>query len=148
MTIAPLDSVEPIGGGRLTAAQSLRRWGNWINLSTPLGLLVVKLGAGRARRGPRGLYLADGYRLGFPVASAFTIGNVVITSRRWSELFAGRPNLLRHEERHSWQYLICGGLPLFPLYGLAMLWSYASTRTLARGNVFERAAGLADGGYL
>ncbi|MBO0813187.1 MAG: hypothetical protein J2P23_14240, partial [Microlunatus sp.] len=61
---------------------------------------------------------------------------------------AANPNLLRHEERHSWQYLVCCGLPFFPLYALALLWSYATTRDLARGNLFERAAGLADGGYV
>lgn len=143
-----MDDVRPIGGGRLTRAQQLRRWGNWFNLSTPVGLLIARIGRAEVRRGPRGLLLADGYRLGFPIAGAFTVGNVVITARRWSDLLAASPNLLRHEERHSWQYLLCLGLPFFPLYAAAMAWSWLRTGNLARGNVFERTAGLADGGYL
>jgi hypothetical protein len=142
-----MDVVQPIGSSRLTTGQRLRRWGNWANLSTPVGLLVARIGRARVRPGPRGLVLADGYRYRFPVAGAFTIGNVVITSRRWSELLAARPNLLIHEERHSWQYLACLGLPFFPMYAAAMLWSWLRTGNLARGNVFERVAGLADGGY-
>jgi hypothetical protein len=139
--------VQPIGGGRLTPAQRLRHLGNWVNLSTPFGLLVGRIGGARVRSGPRGLYLAEGYRWGFPIASAFTVGDVVITARQWSELLTGRPNLLLHEERHSWQYLACGGLPMVPLYGLAMAWSWLRTGSPAEGNVFERTAGLADGGY-
>jgi hypothetical protein len=139
--------VEPIGGGRMTPVQQLRFVGNWINLTTPLGLLAGRIGGAQAKRGPRGLYLAEGYRYGFPVASAFTIGNVVITSRSWDQLLSANPNLLLHEERHSWQYLACGGLPFFPLYGLAMAWSYVRSGSPATDNVFERAAGLVDGGY-
>lgn len=141
-------AVEPIGRGRMTRAQRIRFIGNWVNLSTPFGLLVSRLGGARIRHGSRGLYLADGYRYGLPVASAFTIGNVVITRHSWGELLAGRPNLLVHEERHSTQYLVCGGLTFFPLYGMAMLWSYLRTRTPALGNAFERDAGLIAGGYL
>lgn len=140
--------VEPIGGGRMTPVQRFRFIGNWVNLSTPFGLSVARLGGARIRHGARGLYLAEGYRYRFPVAPAFTIGNVVITGHSWDELLAERPDLLLHEARHSWQYLVCGGLPFFPLYGLAMLWSYASTHSLALGNAFERDAGLAAGGYL
>ena len=143
-----VEVVKPIGGGRLTTAQRLRHVGNWVNLSTPLGLLISGLGGGRVRPGPRGLYLAEGYRWSFPIASAFTVGDVVITGRRWPELLAARPNLLLHEERHSWQYLGCGGLPLLPLYVLAMTWSWLRTGSPARANPFERAAGLADGGYV
>ncbi|QGN35589.1 hypothetical protein GJV80_13715 [Microlunatus sp. Gsoil 973] len=143
-----IHAVEPIGGGRLTRAQALRHWGNWVNLSTPLGMLVSRIGGARVRRGPRGLYLAEGYRLSFPIASAFTIGDVVITGRDWDDLLAASPDLLSHEERHSRQYFACLGLPFFPLYGLAMLWSYVRTRSVALGNAFERDAGLAEGGYL
>jgi len=141
-------SVEPIGGGRMTAWQRIRFTGNWINLSTSFGLLAAHLGRASIRRGARGLYLADGYRYRFPVAAAFTVGNVVITRHTWGDLLAARPGLLLHEERHSTHYLICGGLGFLPLYGLAMLWSYARTRTPALGNAFERDAGLAAGGYL
>jgi hypothetical protein len=148
MIIGMVRRVEPIGSGRLTGLQRLRFWGNWLNLSTPAGLLVGRLGGGRVKRGARGLYLADGYRFGFPIATAFTIGSVVITRGTWDQRLAANPNLLRHEERHTWQYLVCFGLPFFPLYALALLWSYATTRDIARGNVFERTAGLADGGYV
>jgi len=140
--------VEPIGGGRMTTWQRIRFVGNWLNLSTPVGCLAGRLGGARFRRGPRGLYLADGYRYRFPVAAAFTIGNVVITRHSWGELLRGHPDLLLHEERHSTQYLLCAGLPFFPMYGLAMAWSYVRTRTPALANAFERDAGLAAGGYL
>lgn len=143
-----MDVVQPIGSGRLTAAQRVRRWGNWINLSTPVGLLVARIGGAHLASGPRGLVLADHYRLRFPIAGAFTIGNVVITARSWPELLSANPNLLKHEERHSWQYLACLGLPFFPLYVAAMAWSWLRTGNLARDNIFERSAGLADGGYL
>lgn len=140
--------VLPIGSSRLTAAQGVRRAGNLLNLSTPVGLLIARLGRAELRQGPRGLLLADGYRFGFPIAAAFTVGNVVITARRWPELLSTSPNLLRHEERHSWQYLLCLGLPFFGLYAAAMGWSWLRTGDPARDNIFERAAGLADGGYL
>lgn len=88
-----------------------------------------------------------GYRLGFPVASAFTVGNVVITAHRFDDLLTANPRLLLHEQRHSWQYVACGGLPMLPLYALAMGWSWLRTRDRWSANVFERRAGLADGGY-
>lgn len=139
--------VQPIGSRRLIRLHRLRRIGNWVNLTTPLGLLVCRIGRAQVSSGPHGLLLADRYRFDFPIADAFTIGDVVITSRSWSQLLATRPNLLLHEERHSWQYFGCGGLPFFPLYGAAMLWSWLRTGTIARGNIFETSAGLADGGY-
>src|SRR5687768_1254207 len=88
---------------------------NVVNLSTPLGLLVAALGRSRLRRGPRGLVLASDYRLPLPAAPAFTVGNVVVSPRP-AEFLDGRPALLRHEERHSWQYAVCLGLPMLPLY--------------------------------
>lgn len=141
-----MDDVRPIGSGRLTRGQRVRRWGNWVNLTTPAGLLVARIGRAAIRSGPRGLVLADGYRYRFPVAGAFTIGNVVITARSWPGLLAARPNLLKHEERHAWQYLIFG-LGFFPLYAAATLWFWLRSGDIARHNVFEQAAGLADGGY-
>lgn len=126
----------------------LRRVGNAINLTTPLGLLVARIGGARTRRGPRGLVLAEGYRLPFPIAAAFTIGNVVITSHHWEELRRRNPELLTHEEWHSWQYLYCLGLPFFPIYCLCMGWSWLRTRDRAKANFFERQAGLDTGGYL
>jgi len=131
---------------RRTALQRLRHVGNWVNLTTPLGLAVARLGGATTRRGPSGLVLAEGYRLSFPVAGAFTIGNVVTTGGSWDELLRTQPGLLGHEEAHSWQYLGCG-LAFFPLYGAAMAWSVLRTGDRAAGHVFERRAGLALGGY-
>lgn len=125
----------------------IRRLGNWVNLSTPLGLLVARAGRATVRPGPRGVLLADGYRLSFPLASAFTVGNVLITSDRWSALRTERPTLLQHEEGHTWQWFGCLGLPFLPAYAAAMGWSVLRTGDRAAANVFERRAGLALGGY-
>nr|WP_212756071.1 hypothetical protein [Flexivirga aerilata] len=125
----------------------MKRIGNWLNGSTPLGLAVARVGGARVGPGPRGLRLASGYRLGFPVAGAFTVGNVVITSGDWQQLQQDRPTLLEHEEQHSWQYLVCGGLPFLPLYAAALAWSWLRTGDYSSRNIFERNAGLALGGY-
>lgn len=125
----------------------IRRLGNWVNLSTPLGLAVARVGRATVRPGPRGLLLADGYLLGFPVASAFTIGDVLLTSAQWSDWAAERPTLLEHEERHSWQWFCLLGLPFLPAYALAMGWSMLRTGDRAAANIFERRAGLLLGGY-
>lgn len=130
-----------------TPGQWLRWVGNFINLSTPMGLLVATVGRAEIRRGPRGLYLGEHYRLKFPVAGAFTIGNVITTASTWEELSARHPDLLAHEEGHTWQYLACLGLPFYPLYGVTMAWSMLRTGDRAAANFFERRAGLATGGY-
>ena len=125
-----------------------RRVGNWCNLSTPLGLVVAKLGGARIRRGPQGLFLAEGYRLPFPAAGAFTVGDVVTTVEdRFEDLEHRFPNVLTHEESHSWQYAYCGGLPFLPLYVGATAWSWLRTGDRASRNMFERQANLAHGGY-
>jgi hypothetical protein len=119
---------------------------NILNLSTPLGVLIAACGRSRFRRGPRGLILASDYRLPLPAARAFTVGNVV-ASPKPAAFLDERPALLAHEERHSWQYVACLGLPMLPLYFLAAGWSYLRTGDLGVHNPFERLAGLADGGY-
>lgn len=124
----------------------LRGIANWVNLSTPFGLGVARLGGATVERGPRDLRLAGGYRFGFPTAPAFTVGSVVIT-RRSVDWLSGHERLLAHEERHSWQYVACGGLPLIPLYLLATAYSQAAFGDRGAGNLFERLAGLEDGGY-
>jgi hypothetical protein len=58
----------------------LRHAANWLNLTTPVGLLVAGIGGARVRRGDHGLYVAEGYRFRFPDAGAFTIGDVVVTA--------------------------------------------------------------------
>ncbi|MBW8171506.1 hypothetical protein K0651_00375 [Ornithinimicrobium sp. Arc0846-15] len=131
----------------LSRRVKIRRAANWLNLSTPLGLAVAKIGGGRLRRGPDALYLADLYRYDFPVVSAFTVGDVVISKHDLNELCARRPQLLEHEEAHSRQWAWCGGLPFLPLYVVSMGWSMARTGDRAARSVFERRAGLAKGGY-
>lgn len=119
---------------------------NWINLSTPAGLGVARLGRCGVRRGPEHLWLAEDYRLGFPIAGAFTVGNVVITPHTFDVLLKQNPNLLRHEAAHATQWAILG--PLFlPLYTGAMAWSWLRSGDRASHNVFETAAGLEHGGY-
>lgn len=119
---------------------------NWINLSTPLGLAVARLGGARITRRGRGTFLATGYRLGFPVASAFTIGSV-ITSRHDLDWFDGRDLLLRHEDRHCTQYAFVLGVVMLPLYLLAVGISWVMAGDRSSYNPFERLAGLADGNY-
>ncbi len=56
--------------------------------------------------------------------------------------FDERPVLVKHEERHSWQYFCLVGLPLLPLYLLAAAWSWLRTGCPASRNPFERLADL------
>jgi hypothetical protein len=131
----------------LTGWQWFRLVGNLANLTTPAGLLVARVGGAKVRRGPRGLFVGEGYRLKFPVASAFTIGSVITTPRTWEELLRQNPRLFEHEERHTWQYLYCIGLPFYLAYGVCLAWSMLRTGDRAARNFFERQAGLVDGGY-
>jgi len=132
----------------LTSAEHRRRRANRLNLSTPFGLLVAHLGHARRRPGPYGLVLAEGYRFRFPVAGAFTVGDVVVTAHSFDALLRRTPDLLLHEELHARQYARCLGLPYLGLYVLAMGWSVLRTGDRASGNVFERRAGLVAGGYV
>ncbi|ADB30324.1 hypothetical protein Kfla_1221 [Kribbella flavida DSM 17836] len=131
----------------MTVWQTLKLVGNVINLSTVAGALVGLIGRARFSRGPRGLFYATGYKLRFPVAGAFTIGNLVLTKHDRAYLDA-RPILVRHEERHSWQYFCLVGLPLLPLYCVGAAWSWLRTGCPASRNPFERLADLADGNYV
>lgn len=130
----------------MRATLRLRQAANVVNLSTPLGVLVALLGRARLARGPDGLVLARGYRLRVPPAPAFTLGNVVLL-RLDDRALARRPRLLAHESRHATQYAWCVGPVMLPLYGLAAGWSWLRCRDVATYNVFERHAGLGDGGY-
>jgi hypothetical protein len=125
----------------------IRQVVNAVNLSTPIGLAVTRAGRATAVRGPRGLILAAGYRFRFPTGGAFTIGNVVATRESLDDLLR-HPRVLAHEERHVWQYAVFGGPLYWPLYCAAMGWSMLRTGDRASRNVFERSAGLADGGYV
>ena len=134
----------------LPVAARLRRLLNVLNLTTPAGLTLARAGRCRIRRGPEGLLLAEGWSWAVPRAAAFTVGNVVLYRSRVAASFrpgsGGQSPLLRHEARHSTQYAFLG--PAFlPLYFLAAGVSVARTGDPATGNVFERLAGLDDGGY-
>ncbi|PPB49372.1 hypothetical protein C4K88_06615 [Arthrobacter pityocampae] len=121
---------------------------NWINLSTPCGLAVAALSGCRVSSGPYGILLAEGYRRRLPKARAFTVGSVVLlrgtAPRPPSRAFL---RLLEHEARHARQYAVCFGLPFLPAYLAAAGYSLLRTGDPASRNLFERGAGLADGGY-
>lgn len=119
---------------------------NAMNLSTPLGLAIAKAGGATIEDGPRGLMLAGGYTWPIPPAKAFTVGNVVVTKES-ADWLRARPKLLGHEEKHTWQYFLCLGLPMLPLYFLAAGWSYVRGGDPAVHNAFEVHAGLEAGGY-
>ena len=121
--------------------------GNFLNLSSVAGLAVGAIGRAQFSRGPRGLFYANGYKLGFPIAGAFTIGNVVL-SKHERAYFDDGTILVRHEERHSWQYFCLLGLPMLPFYGVAAVVSWLLTGDPASRNLFERLANLKDGGYV
>ncbi|GAA0378125.1 hypothetical protein GCM10009530_30920 [Microbispora corallina] len=117
---------------------------NYVNLSTPLGLCIARIGGATTRRGERGLVYAHGYRIPFPIAGAFTVGNVILTKHEDGYL-EGR--LLDHESRHATQYAACVGLPMLLLYVAASALSLAICGHPASWNLFERLANLDDGGY-
>ena len=125
----------------------VRRWLNWANGTTVFGLAVARLGRARLRPGPNGTTLAEGYRFRFPIAGAFTVGDVIVTSGHFDDLTRQNPDVLAHEQRHCAQYAALGALFL-PLYVISMGWSWVFLRHLAIGNVFERHAGLRSGGYV
>jgi hypothetical protein len=74
------------------------------------------------------------------------VGNVII-SRMDRAALARAPALLAHEARHATQYACCAGLPMLPLYFTAAAVSWLLAGDFGAWNVFERRAGLADGGY-
>jgi hypothetical protein len=119
---------------------------NLVNGSTAAGVLVAVAGRARLRRAGDGLLVGAGYRWPVPGASAFCVGNVLVTREEDAEFRAGR-RLFAHEARHATQYACCGGLAMLPLYGVAALVSWTLCGDFGARNVFERRAGLADGGY-
>jgi hypothetical protein len=136
----------PAEGPVHTPWTRLRTVVNWANLSTPLGLLIARIaGATIVRRG-RGTYLATGYRYGFPVAGAFTVGSVIVSKHDLS-YFAARPALLRHEDRHCTQYAFVLGVVMLPLYAVCVGLSWIVAGDHWSYNPFERLANLADGDY-
>ena len=133
----------------MLARHRLRQVVNALGLATPLGLALAHAGGARRERSPArpdGLIMTSGYSWPLPAAPAFTIGDVVFVRRGRSELLA-RDRLLAHEARHAVQWAACGGLAFLPLYALASALSWWRTGNPFSRNVFERTAGLGDGGY-
>jgi len=126
----------------MRAGLRARQLVNLANGSTLAGLGVAALGGARVARCADGLFIGTGYRLPVPPAPAFCLGNVIIT-----RLDGLPPGLFRHEARHATQYTCCGGVLMVPLYLAAAAVSWALTGDFGARNVFERRAGLADGGY-
>ena len=98
----------------------------------------------RVARGPDRLFIGTGYRLPVPPAPAFCLGNVILT--RGDGIDVGSP-VFRHEARHATQFACCGGVAMVPMYLAAAGVSWVLTGDFGARNVFERRAGLADGGY-
>jgi hypothetical protein len=130
----------------MRAAYRVRLAVNLVNGSTLAGLLVAAAGRARLARAADGLLVGVRYRLPVPVAPAFTVGNVIL-ARSDRAALASMEALLAHEARHSTQYAWCGGLVMLPLYFLAAGASWGLTGDFGARNLFERQAGLADGGY-
>ena len=126
--------------------RGLRLVVNILNGSTLAGMAVATAGGARLHPARDGLLVGSGYRLPVPRAAAFCLGNVLVT-RLDHAAFTGNPRLFAHEARHATQYACCGGLAMLPLYGIAAAVSWALTGDFGARNVFERRAGLADGGY-
>jgi hypothetical protein len=122
----------------------LRQAVNLANLSTLAGLGAAVAGRAQIAHSVDGLIIATRYRLPVPPAPAFCLGNVVLT--RDDDMVVGAP-VFRHEARHATQYAWCGGVAMVPLYLLAAALSWGLTGDFGARNVFERLAGLADGGY-
>ena len=116
---------------------------NLANGSTLAGLGVAALGGARVARSADRLFVGTGYRLPVPPAPAFCLGNVIVTRL---DGIAPESALFRHEARHATQYACCGGVVMVPLYLVAAAVSWALTGDFGARNVFERRAGLADGG--
>ena len=72
----------------------VRRLVNWVNLMTPIALLIATLGRARLSRPVRGMWLATDYHFDFPKAGAFTIGSVV-TTKHTAAWMADRPAAVR-----------------------------------------------------
>jgi len=131
--------VSPDRQARLRVRQAV----NLVNGSTLAGLGVAALGGAAIARSVDGLLTGTGYRLPVPPAPAFCLGNVIVTR---DGLDPGSP-VFRHEARHATQFAWCGGVVMIPLYLAAAGVSWALTGDFGARNVFERRAGLADGGY-
>lgn len=131
----------------------LRALVNVLNLSTPAGWALARLAAQPPRRIRARLWLAHGYRWPVPRVAAFTVGDMILLSGPSpppgvDPMGAVDRRLLDHEQRHASQYAWCGGVLMLGCYAGAALWSWVRTGDVASRNIFERRAGLLDGGYV
>jgi hypothetical protein len=117
---------------------------NLANGSTLAGLGLAALGRAETARSVDGLFTGTRYRLPVPPAPAFCLGNVIVTR---ADVMVPGSRLFAHEARHATQFAWCGGVAMIPLYLAAAGASWALTGDFGARNVFERLAGLADGGY-
>jgi hypothetical protein len=117
---------------------------NLANGSTLAGLGVAAIGGAAIARSVDGLFTGTGYRLPVPPAPAFCLGNVIVTRE---DVIEPGTAVFRHEARHATQFAWCGGVAMIPLYLAAAGVSWLLTGDFGARNVFERQAGLADGGY-
>jgi hypothetical protein len=118
-----------------------------VNGTTLVGMLIAVATGAKLRRGPGGIFIAEGYKAKVPKQTCFTVGSVILTRRTadWL-LHEQHVDLLAHEARHAAQYAVLG--PLFwPAYWVACGYSYAMTGSYGVRNFFEKHAGLAAGGY-
>ncbi len=122
----------------------MRQAVNLVNGSTLAGLGVAALGGAAIARSVDGLFTGTGYQLPVPPAPAFCVGNVIVTRHH---VIDSASRLFGHEARHATQFAWCGGVLMIPLYLTAAGVSWALTGDFGARNVFERLAGLADGGY-
>lgn len=129
---------------RTAVRYRVRAMVNLANGSTLLGLGIARAGRTRLARAQGCVLIATGYRLPVPAAPAFTVGNVILTRR---DALPADSALFRHEARHATQYAWCGGLLMLPMYFAAAGASWLLSGDFGTWNVFERQAGLADGGY-
>jgi len=130
----------------MRAAYRVRLVANLVNGSTLAGLLVAAVGRARLASGGDGLLIGDRYRLPLPPAPAFCLGNVIMT-RNERETLLREGALLAHEARHATQFAWCAGLVMLPLYFTAAGVSWVLTGDFGSRNIFERRAGLTEGGY-
>ncbi len=128
----------------MRAGHRVRLAVNLANGSTLAGAGIALAGGARLAQAPDGLLTGTGYRLPVPAVPAFTMGCVIVTRR---DSLPPDTALFRHEARHTTQYAWCGGLLMLPLYFAAAGASWVLSGDFGAWNMFERLAGLADGGY-
>ena len=155
--VATITASGVAAGGLVTLAASyvvrhekilwrVREIANFINLSTPAGVLIALIGGAKPHRTASQYRMihAFPYRLRWPRGTVFTLGNVVISRRDTATLSA---NSLHHERRHSTQYAWCLGILAVIPYAAACGWSWLLTGSLSARNVFEKRAGNEHSGY-